>query len=131
MVEKVRKLQNASCAHLAKSALKLQGEGLAQWLQTASEHDAADHQIIGFSLMWDEASQKLKGLLTKPQALGGTARADKSKGAFTAPKQVEVMVAMGHVYQMKATIGESGAVQRQSKWQPWLAPVFDSPALLA
>lgn len=119
-VEKVRRLQNLSCALVATSALRLQRLGLDRWLRSGPA-PGTQLRVIGFSLSWDEASQKLRALLEH-------AGCDKSSAMATlqptSQKDVQVMVVLGtmHLSFIKSRAGHTEVL---SEWQPWLAaPMF-------
>lgn len=116
LVEKVRRLQNLSVALVAHSALGLQKQGLQLWLQRPARK-SFDHRVFGVAIMWGEASQQLKPLLSRLQRLRGG-----SATPCHAPKDVQIMVVMGCAHLMEAHVDEAGGMKRDFQWQPWLAP---------
>lgn len=74
-----------------------------------------------FSILWDEASQKVKPLVAKAQGL--EAIGHKS----SAPKAVQVMVQMSYVFRLVAKQTADNGYDRRSDWQLWLMlPWFSS-----
>lgn len=126
LVTRVRKLQHVSCSLLGSAALAMQRKGLEQWLEARSPMgDSGGHRVLGFSAMWDEATQKVRALLTKVKELSSpTAGGNTAAGQTT----VSVMVVMGTVHQLtSAEYTHDGVrqVERSFVWQPWLAaPLF-------
>lgn len=115
MVEKVRRLQNLSTTIMARCALDVQKAGLARLQAASCGH--LDHRVLGCSIMWDEASQKARALLTKVAS-----RASPSAPAGSAPLDVQVMISLGAVQVLSAIIDEHGVAQRKMMWQPWVMP---------
>lgn len=123
VVDKVRRLQHISSAMLGASALHLQETGLRAWLLNNPPASDGFHRVLGFSMMWDEAEQKLKALLTKVGDLRATSTTAK-RGPST-QTAVNVMACLGSVHQTTAQVDEHGFVDRKLQWQPRLAaPLF-------
>lgn len=123
-VEKVRRLQNLSCALLGKAAMHLQTAGLRGWLQSPPKPDTL-HRVIGFSAMWDEASQKIKGLLSKASNFDPSSTTLRK---MTSPKAVQVLVTLGTVHMLEARTGQGEQLVRTAIWMPWLAPPLFLPS---
>lgn len=117
-IERVRRLQNVSCALLSAAALKLQRAGLERWLVAPPKAEVV-HRVLGFSAMWDEASQKLKALLT---TVRGMKMKEHVASNMSAPKEVQVMCVLGSVHHVQLRAGPSETPELVGQWQPWLAP---------
>lgn len=103
---KARRLQNISC-------VLMQDQGMRRWFETPPRLEVS-HRVLGFSMMWDEASQKRRALLTRLAEL-----ANAQTTTYT--KDVQVLTTMGSVRMMRAAESEDGEVRRQYRWYPWLA----------
>lgn len=113
-LDRVRRLQHHAYALVGSSALYLQEQGVERWLEEATGHaEGGKHFIRGWTLSWDEASQKLR-------ALAG--RSEKLKEVIETRSQsrVDVMATLASVCQMRAEVGVDGHVKRCLDTQPWL-----------
>ncbi len=109
-VEKGRALQSAAVALVARAALSRQRMGLSRWLDNGGHSappgvDWDQESCRGFTVMWDEASQKSRSLKAK---------------ATNAPRDVQVFVALAAIFSMRSAAGVCDDVQ----WQPWLCPAM-------
>lgn len=111
--DRVRKMQNIATALMAKACLMRQADGFAMWC----DDEGSTEDVRGVVCMWDEASQKMKGLL-------GQAWANKSKQAFRSQMVVEFMVALCSVVQGRA-LQDGGTAWA---WQPYIAPPLAMPS---
>lgn len=118
VVERVRKMQNVSVALVGSAALEMQRAGFDKWVVQASAPAAGEHRVLGMSIMWDEATQNTKAVLTKMQELPGNTAMSRAGNSQTV---VQVMVTLGTVHEMTASVLETGQVERRSEWQPWVA----------
>ena len=110
-IERARTLQRRGAAMLGSSALVLQQEGLARWLRQP-RGPSESHRIRAASLMWDEASQMMKGLVA----------ADRATSSQLA---TEVMVTLAQVCSLSCMVarhadGTISEVHRRFERQPWL-----------
>lgn len=83
-VDKVRRLQNLSCALVANVSMALQRRGLDQWLGRPGG-ECVQHRVLGVSAAWDEATQNMQALT------GSTTAAD---GCLKSHKEVSSMVVL-------------------------------------
>ena len=118
-VDRARKLQTISTAVVGKVILTRQSWGVERWLQRSEL--ATRKKVLGFSAMWDEASQRLRALIERIP--GEACSALNSPSLVTkSQKVIEVMVTLWNIYQ--ARLGETcgGA---NIEWQPFICkPMF-------
>lgn len=119
-VEKLRKLQATSCALLSNATLKNQRAGLAAWLESRCR-PGVSHRVLGFASMWDEASQKLKAMLTTASGSNsvGTANAFQTSGR---PRMSKSCARSAACARWRLGRQEDGSLIREARWQPWISP---------
>ena len=103
-IDRVRKLQQFGCALVGSAALQRQSHGL----RLMCSKELPPHSLRGCAFMFDEATQKARGLLSKLKGM------DTSQ--MRSQKLVEFMVVLSSVL--------TASIDGQWAWQPWLcAPV--------
>lgn len=103
-VERVRLLQDSSVALVGSLYLERQSAGFKAWLVTAKqqrENNSGPYRVHALSAMWDEASQKARGLLS--QSMSG-------KVITKSQKAVEVMVLLAAVFRADLSQSADGSV---------------------
>lgn len=111
-VDRVRRLQHRGAALLGSMALERQRHGLDLWVAARSREPLV-FTVRGFSVLWDEASQRARTLLQSKPPPGTIV----CKGQNV----VEVLVVLGSVFEMRVRENRGQRVASIEQ-QPWLCP---------